>query len=194
MRSRTLVVLVGCLLLLVAPTVSLGMADSDAGKTSQRTALKSAVRAYSAAFLGGKAKTAWLMRTAHANAGLTYAEFRAICLQAHEIYGDATMTSLSVDSLKGSKARVSYGYDINEIDQSRQPWRLVSGHWKYDYQSAKSSARGAKQATTYVYVTDTGTKYHRKTCQTLQHSKHRITLTKAKKAGYKPCKVCKPPR
>ncbi len=48
--------------------------------------------------------------------------------------------------------------------------------------------------TTYVYITDTGAKYHRKSCQYVKHSKHRVTLKWAKKHGYKPCKVCKPPK
>jgi hypothetical protein len=186
MKARSCLLVAGALVLLlsVAPATS----------ASSKSKLRTAVKAYSAAFLGGQAKKAWLMRTDHANEGITYAEFRAVCLQAHEIYGDAVMKSLTVDRLKGARALVSYTYDISDIDQARQPWRLSGGRWMYDYQSAKSSARAARQATTIVYIADTGTKYHRQTCRTLHHSKHKVALSGAKSHGYKPCKLCSPPR
>lgn len=43
-----------------------------------------------------------------------------------------------------------------------------------------------------VYVTDTGSKYHRAGCRHLDASKAAIPLSRAKSA-YKPCKVCHPP-
>lgn len=43
-----------------------------------------------------------------------------------------------------------------------------------------------------VYITDTGTKYHRSSCRYLKDSKHAISLETAKKNGYSPCSVCKP--
>jgi hypothetical protein len=45
----------------------------------------------------------------------------------------------------------------------------------------------------WVYITDTGKKYHRAGCRYLSHSKHKVRLKWAKAQGYKPCKVCKPP-
>jgi|GEM_PF-2895571 len=47
--------------------------------------------------------------------------------------------------------------------------------------------------TTYVYIADTGTKYHRSSCRFVKKSKHRKTLSWAKSHGYKACKVCNPP-
>jgi hypothetical protein len=44
-----------------------------------------------------------------------------------------------------------------------------------------------------VYITKTGAKYHRGTCQYLSHSKIAITLANAKAQGYTPCSVCDPP-
>lgn len=52
----------------------------------------------------------------------------------------------------------------------------------------------AKQQTVYVYITNTGLKYHRKGCRYLAQSRHKKTLRWVKAHGYKPCKVCKPPR
>ena len=46
---------------------------------------------------------------------------------------------------------------------------------------------------TIVYVTKTGTKYHKDGCSSLRSSKIEITLGEAVEKGYEPCKVCKPP-
>lgn len=45
-----------------------------------------------------------------------------------------------------------------------------------------------------VYVTDTGKKYHVDGCRYLRKSRIPMKLAEAKKAGYDPCSVCKPPR
>jgi len=43
------------------------------------------------------------------------------------------------------------------------------------------------------YITDTGTKYHRGSCQYLSQSKIATTLGEACAQGYSPCSVCDPP-
>ena len=43
-----------------------------------------------------------------------------------------------------------------------------------------------------VYITETGTKYHRDGCQFLKKSKIPIKKSEAIKQGYTPCSVCKP--
>jgi len=43
-----------------------------------------------------------------------------------------------------------------------------------------------------VYVTKTGSKYHRSSCHYLKKSKIKTTKSKAKNSGYTACKVCKP--
>lgn len=45
-----------------------------------------------------------------------------------------------------------------------------------------------------VYITRTGSKYHRAGCRYLRKSSIPITLKKAKSGGYTPCSVCNPPR
>lgn len=45
-----------------------------------------------------------------------------------------------------------------------------------------------------VYITYTGEKYHRSTCQYLHSSKISITLENAVKQGYDGCSRCNPPR
>lgn len=46
---------------------------------------------------------------------------------------------------------------------------------------------------TVVYVTDTGTKYHRDGCSYL-HSSHPMTIQQAEASGYGPCSRCRPDR
>jgi len=47
---------------------------------------------------------------------------------------------------------------------------------------------------TIVYITRTGTKYHREGCSALKRSKIPISLKDASKRGYTPCSRCKPPK
>jgi len=47
--------------------------------------------------------------------------------------------------------------------------------------------------TVVVYITRTGTKYHRAGCHHLKHSCIPVTLTEAREQGYSACSVCKPP-
>lgn len=44
-----------------------------------------------------------------------------------------------------------------------------------------------------VYVTKTGKKYHGQDCRFLAKSKIPLSLNEAKKRGFSPCRVCKPP-
>jgi micrococcal nuclease len=61
--------------------------------------------------------------------------------------------------------------------------------------AVKSKLNAAPSATedTTVYVTKTGSKYHRGSCRYLSRSKIPIKLSEAK-LGYTPCSVCNPPR
>lgn len=43
-----------------------------------------------------------------------------------------------------------------------------------------------------VFITNSGKKYHRSTCQYLKKSKIGISLKEAKRKGFTPCKKCKP--
>ena len=61
-------------------------------------------------------------------------------------------------------------------------------------QTVAHAAVTSAKRTTYVYITDSGKKYHRSGCRYLAHSKIRKTLKWVKSHGHKPCSVCKPPR
>lgn len=56
--------------------------------------------------------------------------------------------------------------------------------------TVKKKASSTKKVGTYVYVTDTGSKYHRAGCRYLWNSSHKISLSSAKSQGYTACSVC----
>lgn len=60
------------------------------------------------------------------------------------------------------------------------------------YQDIKLLATNKKSIT--VYITRTGTKYHRSGCRYLSKSKIAISLKNAEASGYDACKICNPPR
>lgn len=49
-----------------------------------------------------------------------------------------------------------------------------------------------KKSEKYVYVTEKGTKYHKKGCQYVKDNSKAILMEEAKEEGYEPCSVCKP--
>ncbi len=57
---------------------------------------------------------------------------------------------------------------------------------------SESSAAVSGGSGTIVYVTDTGTKYHRESCGSLWNSSRPISKERAIASGYTPCKKCKP--
>jgi hypothetical protein len=48
-------------------------------------------------------------------------------------------------------------------------------------------------ANTVVYITQTGSMYHRRTCSSLQQSKNETTLVEAVRWGLGRCSICNPP-
>lgn len=58
----------------------------------------------------------------------------------------------------------------------------------------KTSVKQNAVSTQTVYITKSGTKYHRSECSYLKSSRIPISLEDAKKGGYTPCSVCKPPK
>lgn len=56
--------------------------------------------------------------------------------------------------------------------------------------TVKRKASTVKKVGTYVYITNTGSKYHRGTCRYLWNSKIKIKVSSAKAQGYTACSVC----
>ena len=57
-------------------------------------------------------------------------------------------------------------------------------------QNRNNNRNNQSSSGTYVYVTETGTKYHKAGCRYLNNSKIRKRLSEAKNEGYEPCSVC----
>ena len=55
------------------------------------------------------------------------------------------------------------------------------------------TAPAANSDATIVYITKSGTKYHREDCQYLSKSSIETTLEEAQSKGYAPCSKCNPP-
>ena len=58
--------------------------------------------------------------------------------------------------------------------------------------AAAEASRSTASDDYEVYITDTGSKYHRGSCRHLKHSKYPIMRSDAIAQGYEPCKVCSP--
>ena len=58
----------------------------------------------------------------------------------------------------------------------------------------KAASPSTDNQSVTVYITDTGSKYHRAGCKYLKKSKHAISLKDAKAQGYGPCGICSPPQ
>jgi Putative peptidoglycan-binding domain-containing protein len=56
---------------------------------------------------------------------------------------------------------------------------------------AATASYSNKKETT-VYITRTGSKYHRDGCRYLSRSKIAVKLSEAKREGYTPCSICNP--
>lgn len=59
-------------------------------------------------------------------------------------------------------------------------------------ESAQRKKDISKDDDQIVYITNTGSKYHREECRFLRKSKKEIKRSEAEKRGYTPCKVCNP--
>ena len=59
---------------------------------------------------------------------------------------------------------------------------------------ASAPDRSTPSDSATVYITKSGTKYHRSGCSYLSSSKIEISLDDAKSKGYTPCSKCKPPQ
>ncbi len=78
-------------------------------------------------------------------------------------------------------------YDIEEF------WAGTEDHIVVPEPEPEASTESSGQEEITVYVTDTGTKYHRSGCGSLWNSSHERSLSQAISQGYGPCGNCNPP-
>ncbi len=99
-------------------------------------------------------------------------------------YKDGYSKGRSVGYDKGYSKGYDEGYDEgdNESQYVSSPGRSSNSNYNTGDTSGYSD--------TYVYITDTGSKYHREFCRYLSQSKHKISLSSAESSGYTPCSAC----
>lgn len=87
--------------------------------------------AYSNAYLGGDADTAFATLSPRCQTQIGRTAFKGIVSQAAAVYGKVPIRSYSA-KVSGDRATVTYGYDVVKLNQTNQPWRQVRGEWRYD--------------------------------------------------------------
>lgn len=100
----------------------------------------------------------------------------------------ASTVSKTISSLTGGKkyyVRVR-SYKNNGSSKNYSAWSKAKSV------TVKKAASSSKAQASTVYVTKTGTKFHRDGCKYLSKSKKKMTRSEAVSAGYEPCSVCKP--
>ncbi|MDX6227475.1 MAG: hypothetical protein QOI76_865 [Frankiales bacterium] len=95
-------------------------------------ALESAVRAYSAAIVGGNGAMAFQLESERCQQIVDAGASAAQAAQAKANYPGATIKSLKVDDVTGSKAHVTYTYADTVLDQTRKAWLNESGSWHWN--------------------------------------------------------------
>ena len=119
----------------LSPTTAMPATTSSPPSTpsaSGEAALRTAVQAYSDAFLSGNAKRAYSLLSTRCQERSTLAAFTAMIDQAKALYGNPLpMTSFKAQ-ISGDLARVTYTYAVSAINQTREPWVRESGEWDED--------------------------------------------------------------
>ena len=125
-------------------------------------------------------------------------------LLAYVYLDDGTLLNKKIIEEGYGHAYTRYPFKyLDEFQDAEIKARRVSkGLWSATSNMTREEVKQVKQNKTptsdnvadqIVYVTNTGSKYHRSTCRYLRKSKIPMKLKAAAGAGYTPCKVCKPP-
>jgi hypothetical protein len=93
--------------------------------------LEDAVRAYTAAFLGGDDEAAYGLLTERCHGEMASAQFKDIVDQATNLYGGETITSYSED-VNGNTATVTYELTDPTLNQTNERWVLENDAWRND--------------------------------------------------------------
>jgi hypothetical protein len=94
--------------------------------------LRAAVSAYSDAFLTGKGEVAYDLLSLQCQAKVSIKEFGAVVEQAGQLYGTPLPFTSYSGELTGARALVTYGYQVEAINQADEPWVLEQGSWRND--------------------------------------------------------------
>lgn len=115
----------------VAALTSDGITASPAAGDGT-AALRTAVQAYSDAYLTGKSSTAYALLSARCRKRMSSSAFSALTSAAQATYGSALPIKSFDAEVSGNLARVTYTYDLKAINQDAEPWVREDGKWKED--------------------------------------------------------------
>ncbi len=103
-------------------------------------------------------------------------------IQAYVVDGEVFVSLEAIAELLG--AEVKWSPDKSSVAISTETVSSTS--------NTQSEAPAEVPKTITVYITKTGSKYHRAGCRHLSKSMISISLDNAKSRGFSPCSVCKP--
>jgi hypothetical protein len=117
-----------------APGTAAATGRPAAGKaaSSDKDALTAAVKAYSAAYFKPDPDAGYALLSKRCRAQIGSEAYRTALTQAVSTYGHQAVKAVTVDSLSGDMARVSYTYSVPALNQQGQPWVREGNAWRYD--------------------------------------------------------------
>jgi len=107
-------------------------------------------------------------------------------------YPDGLFVNAEIIRQGYGHAYIEYPFEYLEefLQLERFARRAEKGLWVKHAEEIAESDYDLKEKTEIVYITQTGTKYHKKSCSHLRESKIEIKLKEAKWRDYEPCESC----
>lgn len=107
---------------------------------------------------------------------------------------EKTISELSSQIQTLNDEKSSLQTQVAQLTENNKNLQSQVDQLKASNSSTSSSSGGSSAASTpqsrTVYITNTGSKYHKSGCQYLRKSKISISLSEAKSRGYTACSVC----
>lgn len=159
----------------VVACVAMGIITSDATSRAERTALELEEVQTSLLALEGRLDDTEALEDEVESLEASVSEYEAVIAAK-----DAEILSL-IEELEDAEESIA------ALEASRSS---TASNSSAVGSSGGSSYSGSSAQTATVYVTNTGSKYHKNGCQYLSQSKNAISLNNAKAAGYSACSRC----
>jgi hypothetical protein len=105
---------------------------ANGDQAAGRAGLEAAVRAYSAAYLGGDGAKAYDLLSARCQERHDRDEMDSLTAAAKNRYGQQPVKTLTVDQLGAGLARVTYTFSSAELAQTSEPWVFERSGWRED--------------------------------------------------------------